>query len=372
MAMNIRAVTPGDVAPILASCHRKRYSAFIMGEPGIGKSEIINTYAQETCDGNIVDLRLTVLQPSSIRGMEIPDLKKGVTRHLLPEWWPTDQKSKGVLFFDEFDRADQYMQAAAMSILLERHIGGHKLPEGWLVVAAGNGIEFSDHTTDLDPAVADRLIKIRVAATLESTLSWGIKTGRMADRTLSFLRANPDALSKGAERHQNGDLAAPSPRGWERVSAILDNEKEDDLSTNQRDAMIEGVVGSATASLFFAYLEEMAEFVHVDTLFKTPRSKRAAMLPTKEVGLYHLAYGIARYVTTAEMAKIGMQIIVDLDKVAERNPNAPIADIKVMMAELFFESCHDKGIPDEAILETPEYEQYDEQRRALLGSEGLI
>lgn len=408
MALNVETISPEDLHPIMQFCRAEKLALMILGEPGCGKSEMVAQFAQKYCDGNLIDIRLNTVQAIDVRGMSIPDMENNVTRFLPPEFMPGrpgDDRANGVLFLDEFDRCSPDNQAAAMPVLLERRSGNVNIPDGWLVVAAGNGLEFSDHTFDFDPAVADRMIVVRMLAQPESTIKFLSDTGRGHPKVLAFLKANPDDVSHGKKRRENGNMVAPSPRGWERVSKVCFAHDEDlraekankgrtkdrkartiedveadqaaleeairrgdmrRLNARQRQAVIAGIIGNSVASRFFMFMEEMDSYTAIDELMaENDRAKRIKMLPDTEQGMFYLAFGLKHLIKDFETAERAIAIINDFSEVAARNPNLPLADIKTNTAEQCFEKMTKELKITTQIARSPEYRAYIEWRNGI-------
>ena len=93
----------------------------IWGAPGIGKSTIIRTVAQELGIG-FIDVRLAQREPVDIRGLPVPDGDS--VRWLVSSDWPRDPDSRGIILFDELTAADRSLQVAAYEFILDRRLGG--------------------------------------------------------------------------------------------------------------------------------------------------------------------------------------------------------------------------------------------------------
>jgi hypothetical protein len=317
-----------------------------------------------------------------IRGIAIPDLVRGETRFLPPDFLPGagDERQTGVLFLDEIDRAGPAEQAAAMSILLERRAADRRLPDGWLVVAAGNGVEFSDNTYEFDPSIADRLICIRMAPEIESTLTFGTRTGRLHPVVLAYLRRHSDDLSHGRQRRESGVLVAPSPRGWERVSKLLfvrdqqsclldgDSRGGVPLTPWQMQVIAAGILGDAIAGRLLLFMEEVEHSVALsDIIAELDPMRRRTLLPKSDLGAFYLAFGLVHHVRDFDTARRALAIINDLDILADTNPEIPLADLKTMAAETNFEKAMNR-LKAFALAQTAEYKEYTEWRGRVTGA----
>ena len=125
-------VTQNDLLEILINIAPVR-PVFIWGAPGIGKSALVEQFAREVglpC----VSLLGSQLAPEDIIG--IPQIK-GETSEFLPAKMIA-RKEPYVLFLDELNACTQEVQKAFYSLIHERRIGEYCLPEGSIVVGAGN------------------------------------------------------------------------------------------------------------------------------------------------------------------------------------------------------------------------------------------
>ena len=115
-------------------------SAMIWGAPGIGKSSIVSAAAKNS-GYDFIDLRLSQLAPTDLRGLPVAihpknNVERGISKWYPPEFLP--KTGKGILFLDEINMAPPAMQGVAQQLILDRKVGNYKVPEDWLIWAAGN------------------------------------------------------------------------------------------------------------------------------------------------------------------------------------------------------------------------------------------
>jgi MoxR-like ATPase len=120
-------MTPAQLKRYLATLLQKnlKTSTMVWGPPGIGKSSIVQQLAQEN-DFDFVDLRLSQLAPTDLRGL--PVAEAGLSKWYPPEFLP--QEGRGILFLDELNMAPPALQGVAQQLILDRQIGSYRLPEG--------------------------------------------------------------------------------------------------------------------------------------------------------------------------------------------------------------------------------------------------
>src|ERR1700676_1865399 len=129
-------MSPKDVIQTLTALIQTREPIFIWGPPGVGKSDITKQVAKSQ-DMQLIDLRGPLLDPTDIHGL--PFINGGGRAHWAkPSFLPHDMDSRGILFLDELPSAVSLVQTAFLQLTLDRRIHDYLLPEGWVVVAAGN------------------------------------------------------------------------------------------------------------------------------------------------------------------------------------------------------------------------------------------
>ena len=111
----------------------ERVPLHIWGACGIGKSQIVSQVASDL-DYDFLDVRAVQLDPVDLRGL--PRISADLTEWVPPKFLPT--AGKGILFLDELTAAPQMTQAGCYQLVLDRKLGEYVLPDGWVVIAAGN------------------------------------------------------------------------------------------------------------------------------------------------------------------------------------------------------------------------------------------
>lgn len=206
-------VTPQELGAYLDRlvASEVRHAAMIWGPPGIGKSSIV-AQAAKRASLDFVDVRLSQLAPTDLRGLPVPT--DGVSRWFPPEFLP--REGNGILFLDELNMAPPTMQGVAQQLILDRRVGSYVLPDGWFVWAAGNRKEDRASVFDMPAPLANRFIHLDVAADLESFRTYAIDH-QLDPRINAFLAFRPELV------HQldTQQPAWPSPRSWDMASTLL-------------------------------------------------------------------------------------------------------------------------------------------------------
>lgn len=359
MTVNTVRVSPRDVPPILERCREMGFSAMLWGAPGVGKTSVVHDFAARV-GGALHDVRLTQIESVDLRGLCIPDRASGTTVWLRPEFLPAD--GEGVIFLDELTHAEERLQASAYSLLLERRVGSYRVPDGYLVAAAGNRVEDGAIGREMGTALADRLVHVQIEADPEAWIAWAQGAG-IAPEVIAFVRVRPDLLETCEARQRAGHLIGASPRGWARVSRIV-RDLSAPADRRTRDIMISGVVGESAAAEFAIVLSELGGQVAADAILAAERREMGAQLPRTIPGLYAFAYALPRLVADLEGARKAAQACLELDAVAAEKPGLPVEETRTLAMELCLQRVLDLGLMPRFVA-TGEYAEYARGRERM-------
>src|SRR5262252_4634808 len=96
------ALKPSQFATIAPQLIEAKIPVMLWGPPGIGKSMIW----QQVCDAANIECRawMRTSQMDSVDVRGLPKLNGGETMQWqVPDWWPVDPDSSGLLMFDEIN-----------------------------------------------------------------------------------------------------------------------------------------------------------------------------------------------------------------------------------------------------------------------------
>lgn len=136
----------------------------------------------------------------------------------------------GILFLDELTTADEAQMQPALGLCDDsRNIGTYKLPEHWLVVGAGNGIDCTNFIR-FDDATISRFMIFDLAINYETDWRpWAHSAGIHPD-IIAFLNFKPGALNEIQSEETdvaNAGKQFTNPRTWTALNTLL----------KQRDAL---------------------------------------------------------------------------------------------------------------------------------------
>lgn len=236
----------------------------LMGPAGIGKTEIVTQVAQELdlalCSYSLVHhTRQSLLGLPRLETCTIDGIDQSCTRYTMSEivdaihaTMTATGRKKGILFLDEFNCVNESIRPVMLQLLQDKTLGTHAIPDGWMLVLAGNPTQYNKGAKELDAVTMDRLRILQVVPDLKSWLPYGRSHG-IHPTVISFLEENPTCFY----RHNATTNELVTPRGWEDLSVQLHLMEE--LGYTTTTAFIAQFFQSPLVSQqFFAYYRRYA------------------------------------------------------------------------------------------------------------------
>ena len=189
----------------------------LWGPPGVGKSQMV-AQAAVRHDVPVIDIRLSQMEPSDLRGIpfKIDDRVEWAVPAMLPD--AERHGPQGFLFLDEITSAPPSVSAAAYQLILDRRLGNYEVPEGWVIIAAGNRQGDRGVTYSMPAPLANRFSHFEVDTHLDDWVAWAYAND-IDERIIAFLRFRPELLFDFDPAHN--PVAFPSPRSWEYAHRAL-------------------------------------------------------------------------------------------------------------------------------------------------------
>ena len=147
---------------------------FLMGPPGIGKTAIMKQIAEELGIG-LVSYSMTHHTRQSALGLPFILTKTyGGKEYSVSEYTMSeiigsvyDQMEEtgireGILFLDEINCVSETLAPSMLQFLQFKMFGRHRVPDGWIVVTAGNPPEYNNSVREFDTVTWDRMKRIDI------------------------------------------------------------------------------------------------------------------------------------------------------------------------------------------------------------------
>ena len=289
-----RTVTPNDAKRSLRKCVRIKRPVFMWGPPGIGKSDIVKQIGEEF-GREVIDVRLSLWEPTDIKGIPYYNADMGTMTWAPPSELPTDPNSTAILFLDELNSAAPATQAAAYQLILNRRVGTYILPEGVSIVAAGNRETDKGVTYRMPAPLANRFVHIELKTDFEDWQEWAVKN-KLHEQVVGYVGfAKQDLYDfdpKSASR------AFATPRSWSFVSELL---QDDDLDEGTLTDLVAGAVGEGLAVKFMAHRRVAKQMPKPEDIL----SGKVSKVDIKEISaMYSLTVSMCYELQTANQKKV--------------------------------------------------------------------
>ncbi|MCF6205519.1 MAG: MoxR family ATPase [Sulfurovum sp.] len=249
-----------NITKVIDKLIDKQLPVFIWGAPGIGKSSIVKQIAQ-TKGLDFLDLRLSLLDPTDLKGIPFfnAETKEGVWAK--PSFLPSDPDSKGILFLDEINTAPPAVQASAYQLILDRKVGEYELPKGWSIVAAGNRENDRGVVYKMPPPLANRFVHFEMEVDFEDWKAWAYQAG-IESAIIGYLAYDKSMLFTFDPT--SNEKAFATPRSWEYVDSIVKSGIESDLLLDS----ISGAVGREAAVGYSSFKKVMKQLPDLNTILE--------------------------------------------------------------------------------------------------------
>ncbi|MEO3990967.1 MoxR family ATPase [Pseudocitrobacter cyperus] len=232
---------------------------FIWGAPGIGKSALINRFADEV-GMECVSLLGSQLAPEDLLG--IPKIEGECSRFYPP--MNIVRKEPFVLFLDELNASSHEIQKAFYSLILEKRVGEYRLPEGTIVIGAGNRAKDSAIVKPMPSALINRMVHIHLRADHRQWLHWAINEAGIHPWVVEYIQLRPDQLWNEPPKHEE---PFSTPRSWHMLSDALWSFGEN-IQIEMLEALIYGLLSPAHAAGFKGFIKQIRQKHTVNAILK--------------------------------------------------------------------------------------------------------
>lgn len=243
------SVTQNELSGILLNVAPVR-PVFIWGAPGIGKSALVEKFAEDVglpC----VSLLGSQLAPEDIIG--IPRISGETSEFLPPKM--IARKEPYVLFLDELNACTQEVQKAFYSLIHEKRVGEYHLPEGSIVIGAGNRAQDGAIVKTMSSALVNRMFHVQLRADVNQWLEWAYAYG-IHPWVTDYITQRPDHLFSEPPKTEE---PYSTPRSWHMLSEALKEygAGEKEVSDEVLKVLAYGSISAKHAGMFLAYTKQL-------------------------------------------------------------------------------------------------------------------
>ncbi|WWR16152.1 AAA family ATPase [Lachnospiraceae bacterium JLR.KK008] len=215
---------------------------FLLGAPGIGKTAVMEQIAQELGLA-LVSYSMTHHTRQSALGLPFickkeydgksVDVSEYTMSEIIASVYETMEASgirEGILFLDEINCVSETLAPSMLQFLQYKVFGRHQVPEGWVVVTAGNPPEYNKSVREFDVVTLDRLKVLDVEADYRTWKEYAGEQG-IHSAILNYLELKKEHFYR-IEASLRGKTYVTA-RGWEDLSQILQMYEEEAMEVDE-------------------------------------------------------------------------------------------------------------------------------------------
>lgn len=215
---------------------------FLMGAPGIGKTAIMEQIAQELQIG-LISYSMTHHTRQSALGLPFIVKKNyGGVEYSISEYTMSEiiasvydlmeetGLKEGILFLDEINCVSETLAPSMLQFLQYKVFGRHQVPEGWVIVTAGNPPEYNKSVREFDIVTLDRLKILKVEADYAVWREYARERG-VHTVILNYLDMKKEDFYQ-VETTVKG-RSYITARGWEDLSEMLKLYEEEQITVEE-------------------------------------------------------------------------------------------------------------------------------------------
>ncbi len=202
----------------------------LIGPPGIGKTAIMSQVAGE-CGVALVAYTITHHTRQSAIGLPYIEKKQydgktyAVTEYTMSEIVASIYDKieatglkNGILFIDEINCVSETLAPTMLQFLQGKTFGNHKIPDGWVIVAAGNPPEYNQSVREFDIVTLDRVKRITVDADYGVWKQYAMEKG-VHSAVLAYLEIKKENFYLVETTVDGQEIV--TARGWEDLSTLM-------------------------------------------------------------------------------------------------------------------------------------------------------
>ena len=254
----------------------------LMGPPGIGKTAIMEQVAEEL-GISLISYTITHHTRQSAIGLPFISRKEyGGEEHAVTEYTMSEIVAsvydrieasgiaEGILFLDEINCVSETLAPTMLQFLQYKMFGNHKVPEGFIIVTAGNPPQYNKSVRDFDIVTLDRVKRIDIEEDFTVWKEYAYQAG-VHGAILSYLEIRKKDFY--SVKTQIDGRQFVTARGWEDLSRIIKVYEKMGIEVDER-LCVQYLQDPEIAAGFAAYYELYSKY---RTLYRIPEILEGAV-----------------------------------------------------------------------------------------------
>ncbi len=244
LCRTIAAYTAKNEAGLYRIPVESRRPLLLMGAPGIGKTAVVKQAAAK-CRVAFLSYAMThhtrqsaiglpVIRERSFRGTPY-SITEYTMSEIVGDILRTMEETgleEGVLFLDEINCVSETLLPSMLRLLQFKSFGSHRLPDGWIIAAAGNPPGRCNRSArELDIVTLDRVRLLALEPDLDAWRSYALRR-TVHGAVLSYLSLRPEHFYVFQRTERGTEFV--TPRSWEDLSKALETYEALSLPADHR------------------------------------------------------------------------------------------------------------------------------------------
>jgi MoxR-like ATPase len=251
----MQVITSKQLSKLLLNVAMTR-PVFIWGPPGIGKSALVEQFARDV-GLDCVSLLGSQLAPEDLIG--VPRIEDGKSVFCPPRIIARDEPY--LLFVDELNACSFEVQKAFYSLINDRRLGEYSLPQGSVVVGAGNRAQDQAIVKPMSSALMNRMLHVELKPTARDWLDWAYAHG-VHEWVIQYVETRPDHLVVQPPKTEE---TFSTPRSWHILSDAL-RAYGQSVSAEEIEMLAAGALSPNHARSFAAFIKQLSGNLRVDQI----------------------------------------------------------------------------------------------------------
>jgi MoxR-like ATPase len=338
--MNISlSVNQTDLLDLLLNVATTR-PVFIWGAPGIGKSSIVESFAA-SLGLPCISMLGSQLAPEDIIG--VPQIVDGKSVFCPPRMIARDDPY--CLFLDELNACSQEVQKAFYSLIHDRRIGEYYLPQGSIIIGAGNRAQDNAIVKPMSSALINRMFHVALIASHRDWLEWAKHNG-IHPHIIEYIGLRPDHLWRQPPKTEE---PFSTPRSWHMLSDAMSS-YGDSITEKQLEILAVGCLSPHHATQFRGFIKQIRNRYALSAILNG--DQKWPNKPEDRDMLYFLAQSFrAQLVKELPIEKNSLSGTVQDLAFRAKSLMKDLADISLEIAQMIVASEENHALPDWFVVE---------------------
>ena len=258
---NYTELTIGKIRPILDLAYRTRTNVFLLGDPGLGKTETIAEFARGLDGATFVTMVASMLDRLDVAGLPYRTDRNTTDFALMSSIADATQELNPdgpatVFYLNEVNSAPDSVMPSLLRFLNERAISGYRLRDNVMIIADGNHATSSRIAREMPEPAKRRFLWIHLRVDKDEWMAYSA-AHQCDSRVTAFVEAHSSegVLCDFRLGETRGRTTYACPASWSRLGENLPEILASLPDEWSKQAWIDGQVGAGIGKLFWAFLE---------------------------------------------------------------------------------------------------------------------